>query len=197
MPISNRCPDDPASCCRTTRSRPPFVMTVTTSRLLRSVPSASRASAQIPITASPSTSRPRSSTAISRSASPSKANPTSRPAAETVSARRSGCVEPQPSLIFVPSGASNSTVTSAPSVRNSSGAMTLAEPLAQSRPSRSPTKASPAISDRWRCVAERSRPGRGGHGRAPRWAGRDPCRVVDQPIERPPRRRRRSSARRR
>ena len=52
---------------------------------------------------------------MSRSASPSKARPSSRPAAATVSARRSGCVEPHPSLMFVPFGASKRTVTSAPS----------------------------------------------------------------------------------
>ena len=156
-------------------------MTVATRTLFRSVPSARRSSAQIPITASPSTSSPRSSTAMSRSASPSKAKPISRPAAATVSASRSGCVEPQPSLMFVPFGASNRTVTSAPSERNRSGAMSLAEPLAQSMPMRSPSNASPAISRRWRRVGLRRRRDRRGSGPSSSF-GRDAIgeRIVDR-----------------
>ena len=156
---------------RTARSRPPLLITVTTRTLLRSVPAASRASAQIPMTASPSTSCPRSSTAIRRSASPSNARPRSSPAADTVSARRSGWVEPQPSLMFVPSGDAKRTVTSAPSERNSSGATWLAEPLAQSIPIRSPANASPAISSQVALVRGEGSAVVAAPVRAPRSAG--------------------------
>ena len=81
---------------------------------------------------------------MTRSASPSKARPRSAPCATTSRASSPGSVEPHLSLMFAPSGASDSAVTCAPRSANTRGAMALAAPLAQSTTRRSPLEAPPS-----------------------------------------------------
>ena len=115
-------------------------MTVTTTVLPARWPRSARSSANSASSTSPSTMVPFWSTAMTRSASPSKASPRSAWCATTARASSPGSVEPHLSLMFAPSGASCSALTSAPSPASTRGAMALAAPLAQSttmcRPSR-------------------------------------------------------------
>ena len=74
------------------------------------------------MSSSPSTTVPVRSTASTRSPSPSRAKPTAWPPSTTARASASTWVEPQPSLMLRPSGASLSAVTVAPRRRKISGA---------------------------------------------------------------------------
>ena len=64
----------------------------------------------------------------------------SAPWARTASWRRSRCVEPQPSLMFSPSGSAPMTTTEAPASRNASGEQPEAAPWAQSSTTVSPSR---------------------------------------------------------
>src|SRR5262245_7493969 len=122
---------------------PRLVMTVTTTLSPASAPRSCRSMAQMAMMWSPSTSSPAASTRSTRSASPSKATPTSAPSAATLRASSSGWVEPQPALMFVPSGSAWMTSTSTPSSDRTPGATTDADPWAQSTTARSPAKSRP------------------------------------------------------
>ena len=106
--------------------------TVVTTVSRRSLPCALRCFARMAIMKSPSTNSPAASTASTRSPSPSKARPRSKPSAATTSWSAPMCVEPQPALMLVPSGAAKSTVTSAPDSASASGAARDMAPWAQS-----------------------------------------------------------------
>ena len=82
---------------------------------------------------SPSISSPFSSTARHRSASPSNARPRSYPPSTTAFASFPRCVEPQPLLMFTPSGSALKYVASSGKRENSFRAVALAAPLAQSK----------------------------------------------------------------
>ena len=86
-------------------------MTVVTTVSPRSLPCDFRCLARMAMMKSPSTSSPEASTASTRSPSPSNARPRSKPSAATCSCRAPMCVLPQPALMLVPSGRSNSTLT--------------------------------------------------------------------------------------
>ena len=90
-------------------------MTVATTASPRSSLRSCRSMAVIARISSPSTRTPRSSTAITRSASPSNARPASARATSTASCRSPGWVDPQPALMFTPSGEAWITSTVAPS----------------------------------------------------------------------------------
>ena len=117
-----------------------FVIAVTTTR---STPSAS---AQIARIWSPSTISPDASTASIRSPSPSNAIPRSYPPTPTAERSIARSVAPQPALMFVPSGAFASAVTSAPSRSNTPGAIAEYAPLAQSTAIRRPVRSEPKCS---------------------------------------------------
>ena len=87
---------------------------------------------QIAIIWSPSTSSPFSSTHRHLSASPSNATPISNLFSTTYLAKFSICVEPQHSLIFIPSGSLYNIFAFAPNPSNRLVAVTLALPFAQS-----------------------------------------------------------------
>ena len=92
----------PAS--RSAISSPMLLITVATTALPFSRPSALRPLAHISITASPSTIAPDASTKMARSPSPSNAMPISKPPPTTTSARPSGWVEPQLQVDVAPVG---------------------------------------------------------------------------------------------
>ena len=72
---------------------------------------------------SPSTISPFPSTMMRRSPSPSSAIPRSALCSSTASASTWGLVEPQSTLILMPSGSTPTAITSAPSSENTLGAM--------------------------------------------------------------------------
>ena len=108
-------------------------MVVVTTASPASAPRARRSSAQIARIWSPSTGVPVASTARARSPSPSKARPRSAPTPRTTSPTSARSVEPQPSLMLIPSGSTPTRVTRAPRRSKISGAVTAVAPLAQSR----------------------------------------------------------------
>ena len=95
-------------------------------------------------TSSPSTIFPFSSQRIARSASPSRAIPTSAPDCLTFWIMAAGSVEPQPSLIFSPSGEIPIGITSAPSSLSNTGAISYPAPFAQSTTTVSPSRVNPS-----------------------------------------------------
>ena len=95
-------------------SKPKLLITVTTKVSSFNCPFSFNAFAQIVKMKSPLIRFPFSSTAKHLSASPSKANPTSHFSLTTYFIKASGWVDPQFSLIFVPSGVLLITWTSAP-----------------------------------------------------------------------------------
>ncbi len=99
-------------------------MTVVTTVFFGSLPCLSMRSAHSAMTASPSTTCPRSSTMITRSASPSSAMPMAAPLRTTSRATCSGWSAPMLWLMFLPLGLIPSAITSAPSSPNTSGATT-------------------------------------------------------------------------
>ncbi len=81
-----------------------------------------RSTAQMAMMWSPVTSRPFLSTSRARSASPSKVTPTSKPPSTTRLTTASGLVEPQPTLMFSPSGRAFMTSSLAPILAKTRGA---------------------------------------------------------------------------
>ena len=154
-------------------------MTVTTTVLPASRPRPARSVANRASSSSPVVAAPVWSTATSRSASPSRARPTSAPLATTSAASDSGWVEPQPSLMLVPSGSYGDGVARRrPGARRTSGATAEAAPLAQSTTTRMPVEVAPLehLRPGGRCSRRRasgsadSRPDAvagGGRGRGP------------------------------
>ena len=125
-------------------------MTVTTTVLPARCPRPARSVAKRAMSSSPVLGAPVWSTATSRSASPSRARPTSASWASTAAATNSGWVEPQPSLMLVPSGSQATATTVAPSRSRTIGAMREAAPLAQSTTTFIPARARPSrAATRW------------------------------------------------
>ena len=117
---------------RMARCSPRLLITVATNVLDASSPASRIASARITMIASPSMTRPAASTARQRSASPSCASPRSAPWDTTADCSTSMCVDPQPSLMFSPSGSALIAMTFAPAARYARGAAVDAAPCAQS-----------------------------------------------------------------
>ncbi|GBE41790.1 hypothetical protein BMS3Bbin09_01698 [bacterium BMS3Bbin09] len=107
-------------------------MTVETTVSFARVPCFFISSAQRAIILSPSISSPFSSQSIVLSASPSCAIPMSALCSRTALCIPSGCVAPQFSLMFSPSGLAFIEITSAPSSSSTNGVILYAEPLLQS-----------------------------------------------------------------
>ena len=124
--------------------KPRFDMTVTTTVLPASRPRPARSVAKRARSSSPVVAAPVWSTATSRSASPSSARPTSAPLATTAAPTRSGWVDPQPSLMLVPSGSRAMASTVAPRRSRTRGATDEAAPLAQSTTTRIPASERPS-----------------------------------------------------
>ena len=161
---------------------PRFVMTVTTTVFSASSSRAARSNANNANRTSPSTMSPALSTAITRSASPSNASPRSAPDVTTACASSEGSVDPQPSLMFTPSGASCSAVTDAPTSASTRGAIGTRGAVGTVDDHAQPVETPPAErADQMRHIRLR----RLGVGRQPphpqpRRTGRRPLRVCQQ-----------------
>ena len=122
---------------------PILLITVTVTESFARRPSSFMSLAHTLMTLSPSTAFPVSSTADepARIAIECQARYL-RVLLSTASPRASGCVEPHLSFIFIPSGLSAITFTSAPSSVDTSSAATYDAPFAQSRTSFMPLRVS-------------------------------------------------------
>ncbi len=133
-------------------TKPRLLITVATTVSLTRVPDSRIARASTASSWSPSTTVPVASTASTRSASPSTAKPTSAPCSTTALRSGSRWVEPQPSLMFSPSGSAWMAITSAPAARSACGPTTAAAPSAQSSTTFTPSRGRDRVPVRCRGV---------------------------------------------
>ena len=127
-------------------------MTVVTTVFPASRPWPARARASTARIWSPSITAPSALTARHRSASPSCAMPASAPCLVTSARSTSRWVDPQPSLMFSPSGSAPIAITLAPACCSICGANSAAAPCAQSTTTVSPASGAPG-SPSWPATA--------------------------------------------